>query len=99
MNQDNEMLAGQLPVIEELEEARNELIEDCERLAEENQELQTLIEHTSIQLDTVSKSEEYLKQVNENHITARRRLESKIMELQQEYQVMRSTHSRLLNVS
>ena len=48
INEDNEMLAGQLPLIEDLEEERNALIQECEKLAMENEEYKTLLEHTTV---------------------------------------------------
>ena len=48
INEDNEMLAGQLPLIEDLEEERNALIQECEKLAMENEEYKTFLEHTTV---------------------------------------------------
>ena len=57
--------------------------------------MQDLIDQMQIELNTVQKSEEYLRLANENHHNTRRRLESKILELQHEYQNLRSNYSRL----
>lgn len=44
LDQDNEQLVEQLPVIEELEEERNNLLEECERRFEQTQELSFMLE-------------------------------------------------------
>ena len=85
VNQDNEKIADQQSIIEELEDERNRMIEETDRLLQQNQEYEILLEQLTIQLSSVQKSEQYLKRANENHQNVRRRLESKILELQQEY--------------
>ena len=55
INEDKEMLFEQLPVIEDLEEQRNVLIEECERLVMENEEYKTLVEHTTVQIEAMTK--------------------------------------------
>ena len=44
LDHNNEVLAGKLPVIEELEEERNTLLEEVGRHMQENEELKTWIE-------------------------------------------------------
>ena len=42
-------------MIEDLEEQRNVLIEECERLVMENEEYKTLVEHTTVQIEAMTK--------------------------------------------
>ena len=56
-----------LPQIEELEEERNELIEELDKRHEKAQELSFLLEQVTAELTQVQKRNEYLELTNQNH--------------------------------
>ena len=81
-------------MIEELKEDRNQLIEELEKREQQLQEHSCLLEQVTAELNKCEQDNEYLKLEKEAASTTRRRLESKIIELQQEFHTIRSTYSR-----
>ena len=53
VNQDNEKIADQQSIIEELEDERNRIIDETDRLLQQNQEYEILLEQLTIQLSSV----------------------------------------------
>ena len=53
VNQDNEKIADQQSIIEELEDERNRMIDETDRLLQQNQEYEILLEQLTIQLSSV----------------------------------------------
>ena len=72
-------------MIEQLEEERNALFEELGRREDQCQDLSCLLEQVTSELNSVQKRNEFLELANQNHQNKRRKLESKILELQHEY--------------
>ena len=84
-------------MIEELQQERNCLADEVERWYEQCQEISSLYEQVAVELNQVKKRNDYLELANQNYQKTRRRLESKILELQQDNHVMKSTYNSRIN--
>ena len=73
-------------------------MEELDHKEDQRQELSFLLEQVTGELNSVQKRNEFLELANQNHQNKRRKLESKILELQHEYQMIKSTYSRMNGV-